>query len=194
MGLQLKKSTALGGNVIITFVALFALVAQPMYGLVAERVANAAVGDPVCISGGDCYSTIQSAINAASSGAIITVASGTYNESVIINKSITLRGAQAGVDARPSAGSMRDVNGSSETVVSALKNQKVFTIAADGVTIDGLVVRQTSGSGESDAIKASNSQSNITIVNTIVVDATDEAIQLEAGVNYNVSQNYILIQ
>ena len=155
-------------------------------------MANAAVGDPVCISGGDCYSTIQSAINAASSGAIITVASGTYNESVIINKSITLRGAQAGVDARPSAGSMRDVNGSSETVVSALKNQKVFTIAADGVTIDGLFVRQTSGSGESDAIKASNSQSNITIVNTIVVDATDEAIQLEAGVNYNVSQNYIL--
>ncbi len=41
MGLQLKKSTALGGNVIITFIALFALVAQPMYGLVAERVANA---------------------------------------------------------------------------------------------------------------------------------------------------------
>lgn len=41
MGLQLKKSTALGGNVIITFIALFALVAQPMYGLLASKAVEA---------------------------------------------------------------------------------------------------------------------------------------------------------
>ena len=54
MGLQLKKSTALGGNVIITFIALFALVAQPMYGLVASYVtgaeAIASAASPVVVS------------------------------------------------------------------------------------------------------------------------------------------------
>jgi len=44
--------------------------------------------------------TIASAITAASSGDTIIVASGTYNEKIFINKSLTLLGAQANVDAR----------------------------------------------------------------------------------------------
>jgi len=38
------------------------------------------------------YGTIQLAINAANDGDIITVAAGTYNENVIVNKSISLIG------------------------------------------------------------------------------------------------------
>ena len=75
MGLKIQPTRRIGSK-ITTLIAVFALIVQPMYGLVAERVANAAVGDPVCISGGDCYSTIQSAINAASSDATITASLG----------------------------------------------------------------------------------------------------------------------
>src|ERR1041385_1992135 len=47
------------------------------------------------------YTSIQAAVNAAPmTGAIITVCPGTYIENVVLAKSVTLRGAQWGVDAR----------------------------------------------------------------------------------------------
>ena len=46
------------------------------------------------------YTTIQAAINAASSGATIYVCAGTYHESLTIDKPLTLDGAQYGIDAR----------------------------------------------------------------------------------------------
>ena len=49
------------------------------------------------------YATIQAAVNAAPQGATITVDAGTYRELVTINKTVTLRGAKAGVDARTRA-------------------------------------------------------------------------------------------
>lgn len=38
------------------------------------------------------YSTIQGAINAATAGDVIYICDGTYNERVVVNKSLTLRG------------------------------------------------------------------------------------------------------
>ncbi len=57
--------------------------------LAAHIVGNASV-----------FSTIQAAVDAATPGATITVDPGTYSEMVWIGKSLTLCGAQAGVDAR----------------------------------------------------------------------------------------------
>src|ERR1700761_8959655 len=45
------------------------------------------------------YATIQAAVNAAVAGATITVDAGTYAEQVTVSKSLTIKGAQAGVDA-----------------------------------------------------------------------------------------------
>src|SRR5579862_2880250 len=44
--------------------------------------------------------TINGAIGKASTGDTINVAAGTYNEQVLVNKTVTLNGAQQGVDAR----------------------------------------------------------------------------------------------
>jgi hypothetical protein len=46
------------------------------------------------------FTSIQAAINAASSGDTILVCAGTYTENVFLNKSLAVRGAQWGVDAR----------------------------------------------------------------------------------------------
>ena len=45
------------------------------------------------------YATVQAAVTAAASGDTIMVCSGTYTENVVLNKSLTLLGAQAGMDA-----------------------------------------------------------------------------------------------
>src|SRR5579871_1918556 len=60
------------------------------------------------------YATIQAAVDAASPGATITVDAGNYPELVGINKSLTIKGAQAGIDARSNA---RAASGN-ESVVS----------------------------------------------------------------------------
>src|SRR6267142_4761853 len=57
-----------------------------------------AVGGPICSVPGD-YSTIQAAVNDPGC-TTINVAAGTYVENVTINRTVTLNGAQAGVDAR----------------------------------------------------------------------------------------------
>src|SRR5438094_331587 len=50
--------------------------------------------------GSQTFATIQAAVDAAGAGAIITVDAGTYNELVTVNKSLALKGARAGIDAR----------------------------------------------------------------------------------------------
>lgn len=54
------------------------------------------VNNPSCVPN---FPTISAAVAAAAPGDTILVAPGVYNENVIINKSLTLLGAQHGVDA-----------------------------------------------------------------------------------------------
>src|SRR5690348_10790628 len=60
------------------------------------------------------YATIQAAVDAAAPGATITVDAGNYPELVGVNKSLTIKGAQAGVDARSN---IRAASPANESVV-----------------------------------------------------------------------------
>ncbi|MGI8910484.1 MAG: hypothetical protein ACR2JR_08015, partial [Rubrobacteraceae bacterium] len=78
--------------------------------------------------------TMQEGIDAAVAGSTVQVCPGTYNEKPVVNKALTVNGAQAGNDAR-------DRSGDESVVQSGDSNNVVFNITANGVTIDGFTVQ-----------------------------------------------------
>ena len=93
-------------------------------------------GVPSGVSGGSCsnpsFNTIGLAIAAASNGDTIQVCAGTYNEQVQITKTLTLKGAQAGVDARTRLAA-------GESIINHAFGP--VQIMADNVVLDGFTVQ-----------------------------------------------------
>jgi hypothetical protein len=87
-----------------------------------------------CLTVGTACQTIQGAVNKASSGDTINVAAGTYNEQVTISKTVTLKGAQAGTDARTRSGA--------ESIITYAGGP--VQIEADNVVIDGFTIQGAS--------------------------------------------------
>jgi Bacterial Ig-like domain (group 3)/Right handed beta helix region/Periplasmic copper-binding protein (NosD) len=88
---------------------------------------------PLCASGTPCL-TIQSAVNKATAGDTIFVAAGTYDATTVtVNKTLTLQGAQAGVDAR--------TRSAAESIVhDTATGTTPFNVTASNVVIDGFTV------------------------------------------------------
>lgn len=118
------------------------------------------------------YATIQAAVNAASAGATINVDAGTYPEEVTISKTLTLRGAEAGVDARTRAGGSSAVESVVSGAVSGSTHSCAFYINANDVVIDGFTVQgETSGSSSTGAgIVIAPSHAGTHVINTIMQD------------------------
>jgi hypothetical protein len=114
------------------------------------------VGGPTCNVPAN-YPTIQAAVNAPGC-ATIDVAPGSYTENVTIPRSLTLRGAQAGRDARASRGSESVINGGAGPDV---------TISANSVTVDGFTLNGPVSQGTA-AIVMMGANSGETIKNNIV--------------------------
>jgi len=70
------------------------------------------------------YETIQDAVDAASDGDVIFVGPGTYEENVIVNRSVSIKGA-----------------GSAKTTVQSPNGNTVFTVVASNVRITGLTIK-----------------------------------------------------
>lgn len=108
--------------------------------------------------------TIQSAINAASSGDTILVGAGTYTEEITIDTPLSILGEQAGVDARG-----RDVNAE-----SVIEGNIILRSGADTTLIDGLFLQEgASVGGEFAAIYLASGASAVTIQNTLFTRSGD---------------------
>jgi parallel beta helix pectate lyase-like protein len=106
-------------------------------GVVTPATVSAAtrtVGNATSVPCVGTYPTIQDAVNAASPLDTISVCKGTYPELVGVNKTLTIQGAQVGVDART-----RAVPVTSESVVGS--GDGAFQILANKVVIDGFTIQ-----------------------------------------------------
>jgi len=158
---------------------LFALVLVVSLGLVT---APPVLAGTIRYVPGD-YPTIQEAIDAASDDDIIVVAAGLYEESVVINKSLTLKGAQAGVDARTRSGGETIIEPAGEIGIS------ILTTADRVVVIDGLTVQNAVHGIATPEFGLM--ASNITVRNVRVLNSSEFGISLTFTGNTTVEYCYV---
>ncbi|MEW6606240.1 MAG: right-handed parallel beta-helix repeat-containing protein [bacterium] len=118
------------------------------------------------------YTTIQTAVNAATTGDTIYVGTGTYNEAVYINKSIALVGAGANVCTITTTG-LRYVN--------------ALTFDGAGGTITGFTIRKASQAG----IYCINN-ANPTITNNTISENVEDGILCYNNSSPTITNNIIL--
>jgi nitrous oxidase accessory protein NosD len=167
------------------FSILFVLVLAVGLGLVTAAPVSA---DGTIINVPGDHLTIQEAIDAASDGDTVMVAAGLYEENVVIDKSLTLQGAQAGVDARTRSGS--------ETIIEPDEEEAgISIITTDGrvVVIDGLTVQNGAhGIINSDYVEAGlGVEADITVKNVCVLNPSEFGISLTFTMSTTVEYCYV---
>jgi Ca2+-binding RTX toxin-like protein len=120
-----------------------------------EAIENDGADGRTLLVGNGGFATIQAAVDAAEDGDTIVVAPGSYDENVVVNKDVTIRGANAGI---PGSGTRGP-----ETEVTS------FNITANGVTLDGVQVtgyQQTENSAFPAGINVSGD--DFTLINSLI--------------------------
>ncbi len=132
------------------------------------------------------YPTIQAAINAASDGDTIIVAAGSYKENVVINKSLTLQGTRAGVDARNRSGAETIINpggGTGIKISTANRTPNTCVVVIDGLTVQNV----QHGITTPDPIMAAE----ITVKNVRVLNSNNYSISLTFTLKATVEYCYV---
>jgi hypothetical protein len=99
--------------------------------------ASTASAKPVVCSSGCFFTSIQSAINAAQPGATITIGAGSYYENIVVNKSVTLRGAGVNTVIFPATSKPVCSGGS----LCGGEASNIILVQADNVTISSVWLR-----------------------------------------------------
>ncbi|HNQ20860.1 MAG TPA: hypothetical protein PKI46_07365, partial [Bacteroidales bacterium] len=109
---------------------------------------------------GTCYNTIQGAINAASDGETINVASGTYTENIVINKAITLQGDNSNIP----------------TINPSNTFNPILQVSTSGVTIKNIKIQGTGTN--SHGISLLNGTNNLTLENVSSINNGGNGIEI----------------
>jgi nitrous oxidase accessory protein NosD len=112
------------------------------------------------------FCTISEAVAAASSGDTIIVRPGTYTETVLVDKSLQIRGAQAG-----KAATKRRTAASKESTLNDADGG--FNLQADNISINGFTIEgafDTSMTSLASGIKTSPTHSGYRIIDNIIRD------------------------
>lgn len=118
---------------------------------------------------GQTYTTIQSAVNAAKTGDVISVSEGTYPENIVVKTNgISIMGQNK-----------------EKTIIDGKKTGSVIRIESNNVNVSGFTIQNSGGSGQYDAgitVYHSNKNeiANMIVVNNIV------GISIYQGSNNNV--------
>lgn len=168
---------------------LIALIAIPIPSVAAGLI-HYVNGDnsspPYTAPGTSCadpgYPTIQAAINNATALDTIEVCSGTYNENLVLNRDLTLNGAQAGMDA------CGRVAASNESTVTGSGLLLTLVAGSAGSTIDGFTF-----SGGTRAIESDSGPIDLLeIRNNRILGFTNSGIFLnDNGINITADQNLV---
>jgi len=114
----------------------------------------------------DPFCTITEAVTAASPGDAIIVRPGLYDETVTVDKSLNIRGAQAGVTATRGR-----TTASRESTLDASTGG--FDLKADNITINGFTIEGTFDTGPTSiaaGIRTSNLNSGYHIIDNVIRD------------------------
>ena len=125
------------------------------------------------INKGTNYTTIQTAIDNASSGDEIHVDSGTYYENVDVNKQLILHGID---------------NGNGMPVVDANGNGSAITLSASGTTLDSFIATRSEDIWPNAGIKATSN--NNTLINNYASN-NNIGIDLSSSSNNTIYNNHL---
>ena len=128
------------------------------------------------------YNTISDAILNAAAGNTVLVSAGTYPETLTITKSLILKGAQAGVNARNRVGGESIISSS-----DASGSIQINAGAGNTVTIDGFTI----GESPAKAIHVNGETGQVNVLNNIIESSSVDGINLYRAVNADVEQNWV---
>lgn len=155
------------GTLVATILTSGAVLAAAPANAAATTGATIVVDQDGMASATDCngvgmaFPTIGAGVMAVTPGDTVKVCPGTYDETVTVDKALTINGAQAGVDARN-----RNTSTESRVQPTGTTDSATFNITASNVTLDGFLL---TGNENGPAVQTAATESGYHILNNRIV-------------------------